>query len=404
MKNFNLILEMARNNEYYSKKESPSSNIIIERPLLTKTELMQHKNEILEKRYRTLLQKKLKSVRTSGSTGKFVEVFWEKEQFIKSNLCLWRLRKKYYQILPSYRHLTFHSVSYMSRNSDFSDDIYYENNYMSISKHSFNHNSAIHYIEAIKKYNPIWIFTQPSMLLCLLKAIEQNELNVRDIFPNLKYIELNGESLLESQREYLLSKFQVPIANMYGAMEVNCIAYQCPNGHMHLIDDNVFVQLFNCQRIDETTIEGDIAITSYHNRIMPIISYALGDRISLNIESQCEYSDSSIVDVLIGRTNDLIKLSDDISVSSFEVTYWIEKVNNQFGNAILEYKLTNNKQKNIIYLYIDEKYSSWKQTIEAYLFEIIENMYSNSINIECRFCESPLEISNNGKMRIIDNE
>lgn len=75
---------------------------------------------------------------------------------------------------------------------------------------------------------------------------------------NLKYIEITGEYLLESQREYIRNKYNVIIVNHYGVIETNYIALECPFQNKHLVDDNVFVELDNCTTVTLNTPDGAV--------------------------------------------------------------------------------------------------------------------------------------------------
>ena len=96
-------MEFVNSTEFYRDSnisEDYFSNVIVEKELLSKDNL-QHENSRLLSDSRKYTNMNLLSVaRTSGSTGQVVEVYWDQDDLMKSNLCLWRLRKKYYGILP----------------------------------------------------------------------------------------------------------------------------------------------------------------------------------------------------------------------------------------------------------------------------------------------------------------
>ena len=121
---------------------------------------------------------------------------------------------------------------------------------------------------------------QPSLILKMIDVFENYNLKP---FPTLKYIELNGEVVTEFAKKRIKSFFNIPIANMYGANEVNGIALECPNGHMHILEQNVFVDIRKDNHNNNT-----ILVTSLKNTVTPIINYDLGDLVELDyIDCKC---------------------------------------------------------------------------------------------------------------------
>lgn len=50
-----------------------------------------------------LMNEKLISARTSGSTGKYMEIYWKTDDYRRSMLPLWYYRNRYYGIKPNDR-------------------------------------------------------------------------------------------------------------------------------------------------------------------------------------------------------------------------------------------------------------------------------------------------------------
>lgn len=401
----NKLEQLARDTAFYQKKKRAiPDTFLIDAPYMTKFDMQEHQDDLLIEKYQSLNRRLLLKIRTSGSTGKIVETLWEKNDYIVSNLCLWRLRKKYYGIQNTDFFLTFHSSVYSGTQvRDIKDiEIIHHRTYLSLNKFCFTENNFLKYAKEIKRADIIWIFTQPSMLLILAKLMQDHHILPEELFPKLKYIEVNGEIMFESDREMLRNFFNVPIANLYGASEVNGIAYQCPEGHLHILENNVIVQLYNSARIDADTYEGEIAVSSLHNKAMPIVSYALGDKVRINRSINCNYSSSPKMSVLIGRSSDRVPLAEGISISSYQVSYWIETVNSKIGNPILEYKVKSNEGACSIYLYIKSDFVGWEGKIISTLREQIREIYSGD-NIEYICLNRPIDLSSNGKVRSVEH-
>lgn len=111
----------------------------------------------------------------------------------------------------------------------------------------------------ILDYNPVWMILQPSIAVILCQIAEKNNSTPS----NLKYIELTGEELSDAARKKIQSVFRCYIANQYGCKEVNSIAFECPEGNMHCMSSNVYVEV--------TDTDNLIYVTSLNNHIMPFI-------------------------------------------------------------------------------------------------------------------------------------
>jgi len=59
----------------------------------------------------------------------------------------------------------------------------------------------------------------------------------------LTHIETVGELLAPSLKKTVIDYFGVSVANMYGSEEMNGIAYECPYNQMHILDDNIKLEV-----------------------------------------------------------------------------------------------------------------------------------------------------------------
>ena len=396
------IIALAKETKFFDKTQKCIfDSFLIDEPYMTKQDIQMFSNELIIPRKLCTGQGQMVRIRTSGSTGQVVEVLWKPQDYVKSNLCLWRLRKKYYNINASDIYLTFHIAE--DDNLGTRADVIKKRNSVSVNKSAFSKDDFEQILLGLQKHSIKWIFTQPSVLLLLMHELKERNMTVQKIFPNLKHIELNGEVLIESERKAFLDFFDVPVANLYGASEVNGIAYQCPAGHLHILEDNVFVQLFDYEVISTDCYNGEIAVTSLHNSLMPLVSYALGDKISIQSSDNCKYSRAPVIDVLIGRTSDTVYLSDNITISSYNCLKWIESINAEYGNPILEYKVKKGRRQLTFVLYLKEEFGDWSKTITERLKEKIQRVCPEcSVAFEC--VERPINLSENGKVKQVNRD
>jgi phenylacetate-CoA ligase len=103
----------------------------------------------------------------------------------------------------------------------------------------------------------------------------------------LKLIITTAEALTTPQRTLLREVFGAPVQNEYGCGEAGAIAYECEAGALHVISENVVVELLTEDGREAAPGEaGKVILTDLHNRAMPLVRYALGD-IAVRGEDSC---------------------------------------------------------------------------------------------------------------------
>jgi phenylacetate-CoA ligase len=89
----------------------------------------------------------------------------------------------------------------------------------------------------------------------------------------------SGEGLYDFQRDLLTRVFQCDVFSHYKSNEVNVIAGECPehSGH-HVSAENVIVEVVDDEgRRVPAQQEGRILVTNLHSHVMPFIRYEIGD-------------------------------------------------------------------------------------------------------------------------------
>ena len=77
--------------------------------------------------------------------------------------------------------------------------------------------------------------------------------------------------VFDSYQEEVQKAFGLKILSEYGSAESGLIAFECPEGNMHIAMENVIVE-------EE---DGEILVTNMLSKSFPIIRYRLGDMIEL---------------------------------------------------------------------------------------------------------------------------
>lgn len=304
-------------------------------PILEKDEAVLRNNEFLSNECIPLmLQNKLHMENTSGSTGKYMEVYWKKADYQRSLLPLYIRRRQYYGISPRDRLCYFFTSRKLGKEEILTEK---RSGNLGFSKCGLNEERLKEIYGIMNNFQPRWIMGQPSVVLLLAQI--KKKYSLPDI-SNLKYIELTGEMLFENIRMEIEDAFHCSIANHYGAMEVNTIAYECPFGKMHLTN-STYTEIIDQdgKRLPDGE-EGDICITTLENFAMPFIRYRVGDRGRILKFEKCKCGlDEKVLELTTGRVNDYILTREGENINSYVFVRAINAVNRCLEQAVKQFSI-----------------------------------------------------------------
>ena len=384
-----LLKYVSKNNDYYKKiiKDNKIENPedIRQYPLLSRDSLSKNIAQMISSRYKDdYVANRLKCVVTSGSTGRPLKSYISHDDYIKTMIPLWRLRKKHYGISASSRVVRFYSNTIGFDNKT---KYYINSNEMQVYvANLFNYNDYIEIAQSILLFLPNWFYIQPSMLEKLMDVYENGDSIVPE---SLSYIESVGEILFENIRNRAERLFNISIANMYGAEEINSIAFECPFGNMHILTENVLVECMNNSGDILSNGKGNIIITDLTNYTTPKIRYYLGDLVLINDRNcMCPCGSSEpVIESIIGRENECFVLKNGVEITSSALNGCIIELNNLLENPIDTYEFNYNTNLGILIckLEIRDSFKLWVDEVVKELTSLIKNKYDVKVKILTNF-------------------
>jgi phenylacetate-CoA ligase len=192
-------------------------------------------------------------------------------------------------------------------------------------------NLLVENFEKIISLNPRWLSGPISIIEQFAKLIYQEEIIYEK--KNLEYIEFMGEFVDEKKRSFIENIFNVYTVNNYGTQETWCIAYDCKDKHLHLLENCILVEIINP---DEEGY-GEIILTSLINYYMPFIKYKIGDLGRMVDSNGMCGNNSPIIELKQGRKSDFITGKNILGNYFFDQVIW--DVNDKYPNSIFAFSV-----------------------------------------------------------------
>jgi phenylacetate-CoA ligase len=165
------------------------------------------------------------------------------------------------------------------------------------------------YAEMLVRWQPAMFRAYPTPLVLLAQYLKEKR--ITGIRP--KFIETTAEKVTGPQRQVLEEFFQCPVADWYSARELGTIAFQCPNGGIHVAETR-YLEIVSDDQVIEPGELGEVLVTSLNQFAMPFIRYRIDD-LAIYEPSPCSCGRGlPVLRKIVGRRNDMIFTSDGLFV------------------------------------------------------------------------------------------
>ena len=182
------------------------------------------------------------------------------------------------------------------------------------------------FIARIRERHPKMIFGYPSAMSHIVPCAEQRGVRFDDL--GIKVVFCTSERLYNHQRETIVRLFGCPVANGYGGRDAGFIAHECPNGNMHVITEDIVVEIINeTGRVLPHGQSGKIVVTHLATRDYPFIRYRTGDIASLSEETcSCGRGLPLLTDIQ-GRNTDFVVAAEGTVLHGLALIYVVHDLN-----------------------------------------------------------------------------
>jgi phenylacetate-CoA ligase len=251
-------------------------------------------------------------------------------------------------------------------------------------------NSVEDSIKEIQKISPDAIYSYPSYLKLIAKAIK--DIKIDDIYPRLIFT--SSEILDRQTRKLINSVFKTETCDFYGSMEFMRMSWECNQHSGYHIDADAIVMEFvqDGENVDNEK-EGEIIVTGLYNYAMPLIRYNIGD-VGTYSDEQCSCGRGlPLMKNIKGRENDFFVLPSGRIVSPMSIGA-IDVVPGPVKWRIIQEK----KDKFNVYLVKEENFST--ETIKQIKNKIKEGLLGEDVDINIKIVDD-IKRDNSGKFRAI---
>jgi len=273
---------------------------------------------------------------------------------------------------------------------------------MSLSINAIEENIE-RWIPDIQLFQPSYIIGYPSVISIFADALAK----AKSSFPDsVLHIECMGEFLFPSQQRLIEDIFGKKIINYYGCTEVFGIAYSCEMGKLHILGNNVYVEVIpSGEKVSHYGREGNIVITGLNSVEAPFIRYDLEDVGVIYKGSECSCGcQDDFIEITMSRMFQNIQISPDRHVHSSIFYGFIEAINASLDQSIYWFKFLQ-EDFHIYTLYIQLKtgYEIFLAEIEKRITLLMRRHLGESLIVKVIHKTHRRESSNNKKHEFIES-
>jgi phenylacetate-CoA ligase len=358
-------------------------------PILTKKEILDHENELIDPQFRGKLYQR----KTGGSTGMTLH-FWREAEVLAQNDAIMYRCYKWYGIDIGDRQARFWGVPVISklrRKEQFKDFIL---NRIRISAFDISKESCLEQYKRIKKFKPVYFYGYTTAIYGFCLYMKELGIDLNGL--HLKAVICTAEKMYPHHRKLFKEVFNCPVVDEYGSTENGVIAFQCKQGNMHIMADHMCVEFLDEK--DNPVKPGQvgrIVITDLSSFAMPMIRYDIGDMGSPS-DRICSCGITlPLMEILEGRKEDFIRTKEGKLVHAAYLCYTLK------DDSVHEFKMYQTAIDSVKVQIV--KSPNFNDDSEKRLESNLRTSLGNEMNISFEYLERiPREKS--GKLRYFVSE
>lgn len=352
-------------------------------PTITKSELIDNKKDI------TTRWKYISGTKTTGgSTGQTVQVKKNPNALARERAATWRAYE-WAGIRVGDPQARFWGVPHSASGRVKALITDFIANRLRLSAFDLTDISLDLYYNKIIRFSPSYLYGYVSAIRMLADYIKRKGLHR---ISSLKCIITTSEVLTDNTAREIGEIFGCKVFNEYGCGEVGSIAHECEYGSLHIMADNLLVEIDSLKGDS-----GEIIVTDFYNLASPLIRYRLGDYAMAGNEACGCGRRLPLIKSVHGRAYDLIRTPSGRVIHPEAAMYVFESMQAETG-AFKQFQAIQVALNEILVKIIPS--NNWNDDSTSRLVRSLKSDLDSEINYRVEICNViPREKS--GKMRLI---
>lgn len=334
------ILLSAKGSGYYEELEEVSPDQIQDNPWLILDRMpILTKDDLRKFVFSAKTMKGNTEVVTSGTTGKALRFFKDKESF-GAQWAVWFRHRDRFGV--GFRQLSVNFTGKPVVPVGQSKPPFWrynraQNQYLISMQHvnEVNIKSIVMFLNSI---SPVFYSGYPSIIAEVARIATSKGLELHDTAaPSVIFA--GAEKVLDYQREVMSSWTQAKVTDQYGLSEGCCNFSQCEEGNYHEDFEFCHVEIANGEVLADGSIRGRLIGTAFFNHALPFIKYETGDIAIMapdNYRCPCG-RESRVVFSVDGRVDDFVLTPDGRHVMRFD--YLFKDTNEALEAQVIQFEL-----------------------------------------------------------------
>lgn len=284
-------------------------------PLLTKTEICSHTEALKARDNRGLVRSN-----TGGSSGEPLVFYMGKERVSHDVAAKWRATRWWGVDIGDPEIVIWGSpveLSAQDRVRVWRDRLLRSR---LVPAFEMSPENLSRFVAEIRTFRPRMLFGYPSSLALIAAHARDTGTPMDDLGIRVAFV--TSERLYEHQREQIEAVFGCPVANGYGGRDAGFIAHACPDGAMHVTDEDILIEIVEPSgRPVAAGRQGEIVVTHFATGDFPFIRYRTGDVGALSDETCSCGRGLQVLSRLEGRSTDFVVARDGTVMHGLALIY-----------------------------------------------------------------------------------
>jgi phenylacetate-CoA ligase len=358
-------------------------------PVMSKKEILDNEKYLIVPNF----NQKLYTRKTGGSTGMTLHFMKEADALALNDAIMYRCYN-WYGIDIGDKQVRFWGVPVTSKlrwKEQIKDAIL---NRIRVSAFDISESSCLEQYKRIKNFRPAYFYGYTTAIYGFCLFMKKLGIDLNSL--NLKAVICTAEKMYPHHRELFNDVFNCPVVDEYGSSENGILAFQCKNGNMHTMSDQMCIEFLDedNQQVKPGEL-GRIVVTDLASYAMPLIRYDIGD-MGRSSDKICPCGvNLPLMEIVEGRKEDFIRTKEGKLVHAAYLCYTLK------DDTVHEFKMY---QKEIDYLLVQiVKSSLFISDTEKALEQKLRTALGDEIRIKFEYLERiPRETS--GKLRYFVSE